>query len=37
MAFSIALSRVPSQGWIIRVRGSGEEMAATWLSGVGVP
>ena len=32
-----ALSRVPSQGWMTRVRGSGAEMEATWLMGVSVP
>ena len=36
-AFSTALSRVPSQGWITRVRASGVEMEATCWMGVSVP
>ena len=37
MAFSMALRIEPSQGLMRRLLGSGEEMAATWLMGVGLP
>src|SRR5262245_11495942 len=36
MACSIFFSALWSQGWIVRVRASGTEMLATWLSGVSV-
>ena len=37
MAFSMGFSRLLSQGWIIRVRASGELMVPTWPMGVSTP
>ena len=37
IAFSIALRRVLSQGWIVSSFGSGAATLATWLSGVSLP
>ena len=37
IAFSIALMRLLSQGVMTICRGSGALIAASWISGVGVP
>jgi len=37
IAFSMALRRVLSQGWIVSSFGSGAATLATWLSGISLP